>query len=232
MVAGIMLIIVAAFSRFLLSPLPYFFVAVGAMVAFVIIRKRLEYGTLILASVVLIIAESIGMILGNGGTGYLVGTIIGTITALLGLADERPKERFIRKIGLSGCENRRKVYGLFYTFGRVENIEKVNMTQSYLYVAVDRVFFSVKVPDRDDILVEISIENILEVSVHMAVSSPGYYYPSLKDMFIPNKRVKTVGVPSISDYFLMLKTEEDTWSFFEEPSNILAIQKEIDEKRG
>lgn len=232
MILSIGLIIVAAVSRFLFSPLLFFAVAEGAMIIFVIFRKKHEYGILIIGSVILLVAEALAMIIGNGNAGHLFGTVIGSITALLGLGDERPKEKFIRRIGLSGVRERRKVHSVFYTFGRVEKIEKVNMSQSYIYVADKIIYFTVQMVGRDNVLVELPVKDILESSVHMAVSSTRLYYPALKDMFIPNKRVKTVGVPKVSDYFLVLRTEEDNWSFFEEPSNILALQKEIEKRRG
>lgn len=231
MILGIILIALAAVSRFILSPLLFFAVAEGAMIIFVVLRKKQEYGVLIAGSVVLLVAEIIAMFTGIGSSGHLFGTIVGSITALLGLGDERPKEKFIRKIGLSGLEERRKVYSAFYTFGRVERIEKVNMSQSYIYVADGTVYFSVQMIGRDNVLVELAIKDIVENSIHMAVSSTKLYYPALKDMFLPNRRVKTVGVPKVSDYFLLLRTEEDTWSFFEEPSNILALQEEIEKRR-
>jgi len=40
-----------------------------------------------------------------------------------------------------------------------------------------------------------------------------------------------IGKPKIKDYFLLVKTSEDTYSFYEEPETVLRIQAEIEESK-
>ena len=228
---GILLLLVGSATRFLLSPLWFFLACTPFYIAFTVLRKRFDYRVLVLAPFVPIVAEIIAIFSGNFRAGFLFGDVICIITVLLGMGDERPKEKMTRELGLSGPINRRRVSSVFYTFGRVAQIEKVNMSQSYSIVHENAFHFTVDVPGTGRVKMTVPLEEIEEVSVHMSMSPGELYLPSLRDMFLPAKKIKMIGKPKIKDYFLLVKTSEDTYSFYEEPSTVLRIQEEIEEAK-
>ncbi len=228
---GILLLLAGSATRFVLSPLWYFLACTPAYIVFTVLRKRFDYRILALAPLIPIVAEVIAILLGNFKAGFLFGDIICIITALLGMGDERPKERLIRDLGLSGAENRMRVSSMFYTFGRVAQIEKVNMSQSYAVIHDKAFRFTVDIPGSGRVTMVIPIEKIQEVSVHLSMSSGELYLPSLRDMFLPARKIKMIGKPKIRDYFLLVRTSEDTYSFYEEPATVLRIQEEIEAAR-
>ncbi|HQQ55315.1 MAG TPA: hypothetical protein PKY42_01965 [Mesotoga sp.] len=225
------IIVVAASTRLFLGPLLYFLTCVPAFVLFTVLRRKAAYISLVIAPLLPIIVESIALLTGNFRGGFLVGDIVCLVTALLGLGEERPKERMIRRLGLSGRESRNMVRSLFYTFGRVERIEKVNMSQSYAMVHEGSFHFSVNIPGSGRVNMEIPLCDIEEVAVHQSTSSGDLYYPSLRDMFLPARNIKLVGKPRIQDYFLVVRVAEDAYTFYEEPKTVLELQEEIERER-
>jgi len=228
---GILLLIVGSATRFVLSPLWYFLACAPAYIIFTVLRRKFDYRLLLIAPLIPIVAEVIAILLGNFRAGFLFGDIICIITALLGMGDERPKERLIKNLGLSGPDNRKRVSSMFYTFGRVAQIEKVNMSQSYAIIHENAFHFTVDIPGSGRVSMRVPVEEIDEVSVHMSMSSGELYLPSLRDMFLPAKKIKMIGKPKIKDYFLLVKASEDTYSFYEEPETVLRIQAEIEEAK-
>jgi len=228
---GILLLIVGSATRFVLSPLWYFLASVPAYIIYTVLRRKFDYRLLLIAPLIPIAAEATALLLGNFRAGFLFGDIICIITALLGMGDERPKERLIKNLGLSGPDNRKRVSAMFYTFGRVAQIEKVNMSQSYAIIHENAFHFTVDIPGSGRVSMRVPVEEIEEVSVHMSMSSGELYLPSLRDMFLPAKKIKMIGKPKIKDYFLLVKTSEDTYSFYEEPETVLRIQAEIEEAK-
>lgn len=225
------MIVVAASTRLFLGPLPYFLTSVPAFVLFTVLRRKVPYISLVIAPLLPIIVESIALMMANFRGGFLVGDIVCLVTALLGLGEERPKERMIRRLGLSGKGSRNMVLSLFYTFGRVERIEKVNMSQSYAMINGGSFHFSVNIPGSGQVNMEIPLEDIEEVAVHQSTSSGDLYYPSLRDMFLPARNIKLVGKPKIQDYFLVVRVGEEAYTFYEEPRTVLELQEKIEKEK-
>lgn len=215
-------------ARFFLNPLPYFLVSVPTFVLFTILRRKQAYWLLLLASWFPILVEIVAVASTNFRAGFLLADAVCLVTALLGLAEERPKEKLIESLGLAGKENREKVESLFYTFGRVERIEKVKMSQAYAIIHDSKFYFRVELPGVGPANIALPLDEIEEVSVYQSVSSNELYYPSLRDMFLPVRNVKLIGKPKVKDYFLLIRTGEDTYTFYEEPATVLRLQEEIE----
>ncbi len=229
--SGLFLLSLATVSRFVLSPLFYFLVSVAAYIVFTVLRKRHDYYLILIAPVIPVFSEAAEILVGNFRVGFLIGSIVCIITALLGLGEERPKEKMIRRLGLPKKTDRGKVVSLFYTFGRVERIEKVNMSQSYAIVYNSSFHFTVNIPGSGQVNMEIPLEDIEEVAVHQSTSSSDLYYPSLRDMFLPARNIRQIGKSKIKDYFLVIRVADDSYSFYEEPLTVLRLQEEIERER-
>ncbi|ACR80834.1 MULTISPECIES: hypothetical protein [Kosmotoga] len=232
MILGIALLIAAMVSRFFLSPLWYFLVAEALTVVFVTLRKRFEYPVIVFSTVALLVAEAVAIFFNIGSAGHLFGTIVGTITALLGFAEERSKERFIQSLGLEGKEYRKQVKSFLYTFGEVERIEKIRMTQCYAILFKRKLHLLIETFQGGKVPVELKMKDIVETGVHQAISENPLYYPRLRDLFLPIKNFRTIGKPKEKDYFLVIRTGDGIWTFFEEPDKLLEFREEIEKARN
>jgi len=226
--AALIILFVAILARMLLNPLLYFFVIEGCMILMVITRKRYEYWVLILMTVFPMILEAVALFLNIGKIGHLFGTIVATITIFLGLMDEMPSEKLIRKVNLKGRKNRRKVKTLMFTYGRISKLEKLQMSSTHAIITGEKLYFSLRLPYEGETLMSISLKELKEVAVHQVISDVTPYLPRMRDLFIPIRNIKSIGKPKHLDYFLVLKTSDNIWTFYEEPEILLNFQKEIE----
>ncbi|OAA31880.1 hypothetical protein AT15_03385 [Kosmotoga arenicorallina S304] len=217
-----------ALSRISLNPLPYFFVTEGLMILLVITRKRFEYWVLILITVFPLSFEAVALFMNAGKLGHIFGTITSTITAFLGLMDEMPREKLIRKIKLKGRKNRQKVKTLMFTYGRIAKLEKIQMSTTHALVSGDKLYFSLRMPFEGETLMSIPLKELKEVAVQQVISEVTPYLPRTRDLFIPIKNIRSIGKPKHMDYFLVLRTADNIWTFYEEPETLLNFQKEIE----
>lgn len=133
----------------------------------------------------------------------------------------------MKRIGLSDFKYRDEIYTLYYTFGQLERLEKIRMSQSNFFLSKDELIFNIETMMGDNVLVKISYREIEKVFVEQKMSTNEFYFPSLKDFFWPIKGVRKIGKPDNKDYFLIIQAKEDKWIFFEEPKTLLGLQKKI-----
>ncbi|WP_156173160.1 hypothetical protein [Kosmotoga pacifica] len=229
MMVALILLSVMVFSRFFLNPLLYFFVVEGCMIFLVVTRRRYEFWLLILSMITPISTEAVALFAGIGTVGHIFGTLVSSITMLLGLIDEIPRERLIRRINLKGRSNRSRVQTLMFTFGEVSRLEKLQMSPAHVIVSAGRLYFTLKLPYEGETLMSFSLNELKETAVHQVISENKPYYPRLRDLFIPVRNVRSIGKPRHYDYFLVIKTADNVWTFYEEPKTLLNFQKEIEE---
>ncbi len=175
-----------------------------------------------------IAVEAIAIFLGMGSGGFFFGTVICIITLLLGMGEERKKQLFIEELGHSDKMTRKNVQTLQYTFGEVEYVEKVKMSESQVLLTDEKMYFSVDIPrNKDRVIIDVSYDDIQDVYIKESVTTNKLYFPRMRDLFIPLRNVRNIGKPEIRDYFMILKTNNNTYTFYEEAGVILKFQKTL-----
>jgi len=148
------------------------------------------------------------------------------------LGEEKPKQALISRLNLSSAGDRSKVRSLFFTYGQVDKLEKLDLGTSYLTLKGDSIFFTVKIRTNERVLMKIDSADIEETYMRQTTSKNPVHYPSMRDLFLPPRKLRTIGKPFLRDYFLVIRTREDDWTFFEEPAVLIDLQKEIEGIRG
>ncbi|HAA85141.1 MAG TPA: hypothetical protein DCE14_02185 [Kosmotogaceae bacterium] len=230
--AAILLLVALAITRITLGALLYFFAAITLMVIYAVLRKHYEYYLIKWAPVIVIGMELLLLSLGIGHAGHLVGSISSLIVALLVMGDERPKQALINRLGLSSARDRSRVRSLFFTYGQVDKIEKLELGTSYLTLKDDSIFFTIRIKTNERVLMKIDTADIEETYMRQMTSKNPVHYPSTRDLFLPARKLRTIGRPFLRDYFLVIRTREDDWTFFEEPSVLIDLHEEIERIRG
>ncbi len=226
MTFGILLI--ALLTRFFLSPLFYFIVGEGLCILFVVYRRNVPYNLLKLAPILFIVMETIAIFLGMGSGGFIFGTVVCIITLLLGMGEERKKQLFIEEIGYNDKETRKSVKTIQYTFGETEYIEKVKMSESQVLLTNEIMYFSVNIPrNKDRVIIEVPYGDIQDVYIKETVTTNKLYLPRMRDMFIPIRNVRNIGKPELRDYFMVIKTSDNNYTFYEEAAVILKFQEKL-----
>lgn len=224
---SLIFIFTTVISRFVFNPLVYFIIALASAIIFVLLRKKSPFIIIILGCIFIIPLEISAGFLTAYSPLYLWGTIIGGLIYVLSLIDIKQKESFIKRIGLNGFKYRDEIYTLYYTFGQLERLEKIRMTQSNFFLSNDELIFNVETMTGDNVLIKVSYSDIDKVFVEQKMSTNELYLPSLKDFFWPIRGVRKIGKPDNKDYFLIIQAKEDRWIFFEEPKILLELQKKI-----
>jgi hypothetical protein len=49
----------------------------------------------------------------------------------------------------------------------------------------------------------------------------------MRDMFIPIRNVRNIGKPELRDYFMVIKTSDNNYTFYEEAAVILKFQEKL-----
>ncbi len=229
---GFLLIGAVVVVRVFFGALVYFFLATAAMIVFAIMRRRFEFSVIKWAPVIIPLAEVLLLFSGIGHAGHIVGSASATITALLVLGDEKPKQALINRLGLHSAKDRKKVRSVFFTYGQVDKLEKLELGASYITFKGNKILFTVKIRTGERVLMEIDSANVEETYMRQNTSKNPVHYPSLRDLFLPPKKMRTIGKPLLRDYFLVIRTKEDEWTFFEEPTVLMDLQEEIERRRG
>ena len=224
---SLIFIFTTVISRFVFNPLIYFIITLASAIIFVVLRKKTPYKIIILGCLFIIPLEISAGFLTAYSPLYLWGTIIGGLIYLLSLIDIKQKESFMKRIGLDDFKYRDEIYTLYYTFGQLERIEKIRMSQSNFFLSENELIFNVETMMGDNVLIKINYRDIDKVFVEQKMSNNELYFPSLKDFFWPLKGVRKIGKPGNKDYFLIIQAKEDKWIFFEEPETLLGLQKKI-----
>jgi len=229
---AILSLIALAIARVTLGALLYFLAAITLMVIYAVLRKHYEYYLIRWAPVIIIGMELLLLFSGIGHPGHLVGSVSSLIVALLVLGEEKPKQALISRLNLSSAGDRSKVRSLFFTYGQVDKLEKLDLGTSYLTLKGDSIFFTVKIRTNERVLMKIDSADIEETYMRQTTSKNPVHYPSMRDLFLPPRKLRTIGKPFLRDYFLVIRTREDDWTFFEEPAVLIDLQKEIEGIRG
>lgn len=225
-----LILLIALMTRFFLSPLFYFLVAVGLCILFVVYRRNVSYNMLKLAPILFVAAETVAIFLGIGSGGYIFGTVVCIITLLLGMGEERKKQLFIEEIGYNDRETRKNVRTLQYTFGEVKYVEKVKMSESQVLLTDEIMYFSVNIPkNKDRVIIEVPYVDIRDIYIKETVTTNKLYLPRMRDLFIPIRNVRNIGKPEIRDYFMIVKTSDNLYTFYEEAAVILKFQEKLQE---
>ncbi|MFO7881854.1 MAG: hypothetical protein R6U52_04880 [Kosmotogaceae bacterium] len=222
------ILLVALLTRFFLDPLFYFFIAEGLCILFVVYRKNSSYNLLKIAPVLFIAAEAVAIILSMGSGGFVFSTSVCIITLLLGMGEERKKQLFIEELGYDDKETRKNVKTLQYTFGIVEYLEKVKMSESQVILTEEKMYFSVYISqNKDRVIIDIPYEDIQDVYIKETVTINKLYLPRMRDMFIPLRNIRGIGKPETRDYFMVVKTKDNNYTFYEEAAVILDFQETL-----
>ncbi|TYB87252.1 MAG: hypothetical protein FXF54_11015 [Kosmotoga sp.] len=225
-----LILLIALVTRFFLSPLFYFLIAVGLCILFIVYRRNVSYNMLKLAPVLFVAAETIAIFMGMGSGGYIFGTVVCIITLLLGMGEERKKQLFIEEIGYNDRETRKNVRTLQYTFGEVKYVEKVKMSESQVLLTDEIMYFSVNIPkNKDRVIIEVPYVDIRDIYIKETVTTNKLYLPRMRDLFIPIRNVRNIGKPEIRDYFMIVKTSDNLYTFYEEAAVILKFQEKLQE---
>lgn len=183
-----------------------------------------------LAPILFVAAETVAIFLGIGSGGYIFGTVVCIITLLLGMGEERKKQLFIEEIGYNDRETRKNVRTLQYTFGEVKYVEKVKMSESQVLLTDEIMYFSVNIPkNKDRVIIEVPYVDIRDIYIKETVTTNKLYLPRMRDLFIPIRNVRNIGKPEIRDYFMIVKTSDNLYTFYEEAAVILKFQEKLQE---
>jgi hypothetical protein len=224
---SLIFILLPIISRYTFGPLVYFIIILASAITFVLLRKKTPFKIIIAGCIFVLPLEISAGLLTTYSPLYLWGTIIGGLIFLLSLIDVKQIESFMKKIGLNDFNQREEIYTLYYTFGQLERLEKIRMSQSNFYLSSDELIFNVEFMTGENVILRIKYKDINKVFVEQKLSSNDLYFPSIKDFFWPIRAVRKIGKPDNNDYFLVIQTNEDRWIFFEEPKILLKLQKEI-----
>ena len=122
-------------------------------------------------------------------------------------------------------------YHLFFGRGEISSIEEVGkLIPSIFAIGERKIAYSVKMPNGDYYNNIIPIENIESYNLYDIKGKQDLYYVKMQDLFLPNRRLRTLHKPYLESFCLTINTiNEELISFYEEPDTLQKIIKKLDE---
>ncbi|WGS65591.1 hypothetical protein [Marinitoga aeolica] len=122
-------------------------------------------------------------------------------------------------------------YHLFFGRGEISSIEEVGkLIPSIFAIGEGKIAYSVKMPNGDYYNQIIPIENVNSYDLYDIKGNQELYYVKIQDLFLPNRRLRTLHKPYLESFCLTISTKDgELISFYEEPDILQKIIKKLDE---
>ncbi|MBM7560057.1 hypothetical protein [Marinitoga litoralis] len=124
-----------------------------------------------------------------------------------------------------------KYYHLFFGRGEITSLEEVGKLLSATFaIGENNIAYSFKMPNGDYFKNIISKKDIEEYNLYDIKGKQEIYYVKMQDLFLPNRRLRTLHKPYLESFCLTISTKDgEIISFYEEPDVLQKIVKELDE---
>ncbi|KAF2955266.1 hypothetical protein [Marinitoga sp. 38H-ov] len=127
-------------------------------------------------------------------------------------------------------KNNWKFYHLFFGRGEITSLEEAGkLLPSVFAIGEKNIAFSFKMPNGDYYKQIISKTNIEEYNLYDIKGKQDIYYVKMQDLFLPNRRIRTLHKPYLETFCLTITTKDgEMISFYEEPDVLQKIIKELE----
>ncbi|NUU98040.1 hypothetical protein [Marinitoga sp. 1138] len=180
----------------------------------------------------IIAAEAIALLFGFTNLFILAYLITVAIIFLVAANDEKKIDILKEYLSESG-ENEKdwNFYHLFFGRGEVSSIEEIGkLLGSILGIKDGKIAFSVQMPNGDYYKRIINKSDIKSYNLYDIKSNQELYYVKIRDLFMPNRRLRTLHKPHLETFCLTIETTDgEIVSFYEEPDVLQKIVKQLDE---
>ncbi|KLO22995.1 hypothetical protein X275_04390 [Marinitoga sp. 1197] len=121
-----------------------------------------------------------------------------------------------------------RYYHLFFGRGEISSIEEIGkLFSSTFAIGNNYIAYSFKMPNGDYFNQIIYKNEIESYNLYDIKGNQEFYYPKIRDLFLPNKRIRTLHKPFLESFCLTIALKNgEVISFYEEPD---VLQKIIDD---
>jgi hypothetical protein len=180
----------------------------------------------------IIASEAIAMLFGFTNFFVLFYLLVVSGIFLVAANEENKIDILKEHIRLNNFNNDKwKYYHLFFGRGEITSIEEAGkLLPSVFAIGENSIAFSFKMPNGDYFKNIISKKDIEEYNLYDIKGKQEIYYVKMQDLFLPNRRLRTLHKPYLESFCLTISTKDgEIISFYEEPDVLQKIVKELDE---